>query len=67
MNRVATFLQAGTARFQGDIDSEWVYGHHLEVNGISVSRLLALPPAAAFFLLLCYLCCCVCLCGIDCG
>ncbi|CAM9889994.1 unnamed protein product [Scytosiphon promiscuus] len=39
MNRVATFMQAGTERFSGEIDSEWVYGHHLEINKISVHML----------------------------
>ena len=38
MNRMATLLEAGAGQYRGDIDSEWVLGHHLQKNRISVRR-----------------------------
>lgn len=37
MNRIATLLEANAGRHRGEIDSEWVLGHHLLQHRISVS------------------------------
>lgn len=36
MNRIATLLKAGAGKYHGEIDSEWVLGHHLLQHRISV-------------------------------
>lgn len=36
MNRIATLLDANAGRFNGEIDSEWVMGRHIDSNNISV-------------------------------
>lgn len=36
MNRIATVTDPNGDRYGRGIDSEWVVGHHLRVNGIEV-------------------------------
>lgn len=38
MNRIGTLMDADAGKYRGDIDSEWLLGHHLLHNEISVSH-----------------------------
>ena len=36
MNRIATLIEPDAGMYSGSIDSEWVLGHHLKTNNITV-------------------------------